>query len=74
MNAQEEHKERCCSQFKNIKRSCRCMAIKEMVREQQQQGQMESEEREQMVKDAMNIPSVCQIDMPEQCDIQSFYF
>ncbi|KAL8127252.1 hypothetical protein AgCh_014242 [Apium graveolens] len=57
MNAQEEHKERCCSQFKNIKRSCRCMAIKEMVREQQQQGQMESEEREQMVKDAMNIPS-----------------
>lgn len=74
MNAQEEHKKDCCSQFRNIKRSCRCMAIKEMVREQQQ-GQMESEDREKMVKDAMNIPSVCHIDMPqEQCDMQPFYF
>lgn len=74
MNAQEEHREECCSQFKQIKRSCRCMAIKEMVREQQQ-GQMESQDREKMVGDAMNIPSVCQIDMPqEQCDIQPFYF
>ncbi|KAK1391809.1 AAI domain-containing protein [Heracleum sosnowskyi] len=44
MNAQEEHKEECCSQFRKINKSCRCMAIKEMVR-QQQQGQMESEDR-----------------------------
>ncbi|KAL1823428.1 hypothetical protein ACET3Z_010206 [Daucus carota] len=74
MNAHDEHKKECCTQFKNIKKSCRCKAIKEMVR-QQQQGQMESDDRDQMVKDAMNIPSICKINMPKgQCDIQTFYF
>ncbi|WOG92060.1 hypothetical protein DCAR_0311317 [Daucus carota subsp. sativus] len=74
MNAHDEHRIECCTQFKNIKKACRCKAIKEMVR-QQQQGQMESDDRDQMVKDAMNIPSICRINMPEgQCDIQTFYF
>lgn len=70
---QMQHLQECCEQLEKVDQQCRCEAIKEIVRKQQQQGQVQGERMEQMVQKARELPRMCHME-PQECQIQAVYF
>ncbi|XP_058072669.1 2S seed storage albumin protein-like [Magnolia sinica] len=61
----------CCQQMRNVREECRCEALRQMVREQQQQpgqGEFQGEEQEEIQQRAENIPDQCKL-RPQSCQI-----
>ncbi|KAG8362884.1 hypothetical protein BUALT_BualtUnG0027700 [Buddleja alternifolia] len=63
---QEGHLKECCKEMKNIKSECRCAAIKQMVRRQQEYG-MKEETQRMMMKRGESLPRMCKWEFPTEC-------
>ncbi|KAM7498839.1 hypothetical protein LguiA_023253 [Lonicera macranthoides] len=70
---QQQHRRECCKQLENIDNQCRCESIRQMMRQQQQEGQMGGQEMEKMAQMAMNLPRMCNME-PQQCQIRAVFF
>ncbi|GFY91513.1 hypothetical protein Acr_07g0017090 [Actinidia rufa] len=68
---QQQHLRECCQQLQKIDEECRCEGVRTAVR--QQQGQREQEEMRQVMQQAQDLPSKCNLS-PRRCQIQASWF
>ena len=67
----QQHLRECCQQLQKIDEECRCEGVRTAVR--QQQGQREQEEMRQVMQQAQDLPSKCNLS-PRRCQIQASWF
>ncbi|XP_010064931.1 2S albumin [Eucalyptus grandis] len=63
--------QQCCQQLRQIDQQCRCEGLKQIVQEQQQQGQLQGQELREVVQKAQNLPNMCRLG-PQRCDISPY--
>lgn len=62
----------CCRQIRQIDDECQCEALKQIIWEQQQEGQIQGQEVQQMVQRAQRIPTECNLSV-RQCPWRSVW-
>lgn len=67
---QQQQLQQCCQQLENLDDQCRCEGVREAVR---QQGRMQREEMGEMMQEAENLPSRCNLS-PHRCQIRASLF
>ncbi|XP_058219989.1 2S sulfur-rich seed storage protein 2-like [Rhododendron vialii] len=72
-NPQQQQLRQCCQQLENLDDQCRCEGIRETVRQQREQGEMQGEEMREMMQQAENLPSRCNLS-PRRCQIRASLF
>ncbi|KAE9458194.1 hypothetical protein C3L33_09907, partial [Rhododendron williamsianum] len=70
---QQQQLRQCCEQLENLNEQCRCEGVREAVRQQREQGEMQGEEMREMMQQAENLPSRCNLS-PRRCQIQASVF
>ncbi|KAJ0044847.1 2S sulfur-rich seed storage protein 2-like [Pistacia vera] len=73
VNPQQQHLRQCCQQLQDLDNRCRCQGLEQVVKQQQQQGQLRGEEIREVIEIASEIPSRCNIQPREGCDFRSPY-
>ncbi|KAH7844804.1 hypothetical protein Vadar_031834 [Vaccinium darrowii] len=63
----------CCQQMENLDEQCRCEGLREAMRQQRGQGQMQEEMMREMMQQAENLPSKCDLS-PRRCQIRASIF
>ncbi|KAF5730577.1 hypothetical protein HS088_TW19G00169 [Tripterygium wilfordii] len=66
---QEDHRSMCCNQLRELGDECMCDGLEKVVHEAMQGVEQEEEEKQKMMKKAMNLQTYCRF--PRRCDIQS---
>ncbi|KAI8552753.1 hypothetical protein RHMOL_Rhmol06G0291700 [Rhododendron molle] len=69
-NPRQQQLRQCCQQMENLNEQCRCEGVREAVRQQREQGEMQGEGMRQMMQEAENLPSRCNLS-PRRCQIQA---
>ncbi|KAG5546394.1 hypothetical protein RHGRI_018545 [Rhododendron griersonianum] len=67
---QQQQLRQCCQQLENLNEQCRCEGVREAVRHQREQGEMQGEEMREMMQEAENLPSRCNLS-PRRCQIRA---
>ncbi|CAN4127529.1 unnamed protein product [Withania somnifera] len=63
--------ESCCNQLQLIQDAqCRCEGLRQVVRQEQQRGELQGRESQQMLQTAQNLPGLCRLS-PQRCEIQT---
>ncbi|XP_059664173.1 2S sulfur-rich seed storage protein 2-like [Cornus florida] len=70
---QQQELRQCCNQLENMDEQCRCEAIRQVLRRQQERGELEGEEMQQVAQRARSLPSRCNL-RPQQCQIRVVLF
>ncbi|KZV34983.1 2S albumin precursor [Dorcoceras hygrometricum] len=71
---QSESLRQCCDELRQVNERCRCEAIKQAVREQQQEGGgYRGQEFEEVYDRARNLPQRCQMRHPRQCQLSGVF-
>ncbi|XP_073042172.1 2S seed storage albumin protein-like [Primulina eburnea] len=71
---QSESLRQCCNDLRNVNEQCRCEAIRQAVREQQQEGGgYQGEGFQQVYERARNLPRRCHLDRPQQCQLSGVF-
>ncbi|KAK3021276.1 hypothetical protein RJ639_047267 [Escallonia herrerae] len=73
VNPQQQSLRQCCQQLENVDEQCRCEAIRQVVRQQQQGKEMQGERMQEMVRKAQYLPQQCNME-PQQCQIRAIWF
>ncbi|XP_073148342.1 2S seed storage albumin protein-like [Henckelia pumila] len=64
----------CCNEIRNVNEQCRCEAIRQAVREQQQEGGgYQGEGFQKVYERARNLPRRCQFTRPQQCQLSGIF-
>ncbi|KAH7860035.1 hypothetical protein Vadar_008421 [Vaccinium darrowii] len=59
--------------MENLDEQCRCEGLREAMRQQRGQGQMQEEEMREMMQQAENLPSKCDLS-PRRCQMRASIF
>ncbi|KAL7137374.1 hypothetical protein ABFS83_10G087300 [Erythranthe nasuta] len=71
---QSQYLRDCCQQLQNVNQQCRCEAIKQAVKEiQQQGGQYQTRQSEQVYQKARSLPRQCNFRSPQQCQFHVLF-
>ncbi|KAL8039724.1 hypothetical protein ABFX02_10G054700 [Erythranthe guttata] len=71
---QSQYLRDCCQQLQNVNQQCRCEAIKQAVKEiQQQGGQYQTGQSEQVYQKARSLPRQCNFRSPQQCQFHVLF-
>ncbi|KAL7096617.1 hypothetical protein ACP275_10G090000 [Erythranthe tilingii] len=71
---QSKYLKECCQQLENVNQQCRCEAIKQAVKEiQQQGGQFQTGQSEQVYQKARSLPQQCNFRSPQQCQFHVLF-
>ncbi|XP_073017314.1 2S seed storage albumin protein-like [Primulina eburnea] len=71
---QRESLMQCCEELRNVNEQCRCEAIKQALREQQQEGGgYQGEEFQKVYERARDLPRMCQMRRPQQCQLSGVF-
>ncbi|KAL2250781.1 2S albumin [Sesamum indicum] len=72
-NQQSEQSLRdCCQQLRNVDERCRCEAIRQAVRQQQQEGGYQEGQSQQVYQRARDLPRRCNM-RPQQCQFRVIF-
>ncbi|XP_073047260.1 2S seed storage albumin protein-like [Primulina eburnea] len=64
----------CCNELRNVNEECRCEAIRQVVKEQQQGGPgYQGEEIQEVYERARELPRRCQFTRPQQCQLNAVF-
>ncbi|KAH7861389.1 hypothetical protein Vadar_025511 [Vaccinium darrowii] len=72
-NPHQQQLRMCCQQMENLDEQCRCEGLREAMRQQRGQGQIQEEEMREMMQQAENLPSKCDLS-PRRCQMRASIF
>lgn len=70
---QQQQLRMCCQQMENLDEQCRCEGLTEAMRQQRGEGQMQEEMMREMMQQAENLPSKCDLS-PRLCQMRASIF